>query len=325
MEHFKLLEPRLERVAGALSRLIPNLGGPRGSVRLAYVRVVHVVALYGAPVWAPQAAANPRIKRIMCRAQRKVAARASRCYRTVSHAAATIMSGTPPMKLLAKMYAETYRRTSELKRNRGMNTLPGKIKAALKDHARRSMREEWDRYLADPSLPGQRTVGAIRSVLQEWTDGARRGITFRTAQVLPGHGCFGSYLCRIGKEATTHCAHCEATEDTADHTLAQCPAWAVERRVLQDKIGMDLALPAVIAATVQSEENWQAFSSFCENVISQKEEAEHKRERRGERVRRARASQRDRRALARIARVPLPPLLPATSPAQPPGTGGRGD
>ncbi|XP_029158340.1 uncharacterized protein LOC114930650 [Nylanderia fulva] len=93
-------------------------------------------------------------------------------------------------------------------------------------------------------------------------------------QVLTGHGCFGEYLCRIKKERTTRCHHCGCERDTAGHTLQECVAWAEEREKLAAAIERDLTLPAVVKAMVTEEEAWKAFSSFCEKVLSQKEEAE---------------------------------------------------
>jgi len=104
-------------------------------------------------------------------------------------------------------------------------------------------------------------------------------VTFRMAQGLTRHGCFGKYLCRIRKERTTQCHHCGGDQDSAQHTLEECPAWAEERRVLVQVIGGDLSLPVVVSAIIRKEnnwkeDNWKAFSSFCEVVMSQKEEAE---------------------------------------------------
>lgn len=103
-------------------------------------------------------------------------------------------------------------------------------------------------------------------------------------QILTGHGCFGQYLCRIGRECTTACHHCRNERDTAQHTLANCPAWDTLRRALTDVIGEDLSLPTVIRKVVGSEEAWSAFSSFCEAVMLQKEEAERIRRREAEDV-----------------------------------------
>lgn len=50
-QHFTQLTPKLGRVASALSRLLPNIGGPKAFVRK-YVNVLHSMMLYGAPIWA---------------------------------------------------------------------------------------------------------------------------------------------------------------------------------------------------------------------------------------------------------------------------------
>jgi len=104
-------------------------------------------------------------------------------------------------------------------------------------------------------------------------------------QVLSGHGCFGEFLCRIGKERTAECHHCDHLHDSAQHTLEACSAWAAERAELVVTVGADLSLPAVIRAMVGGRGAWKAVSSFCGRVMLQKKDAE--RERRGEGQRRA--------------------------------------
>lgn len=64
----------------------------------------------------------------------------------------------------------------------------------------------------------------------------------------------------------------------AMHTLAECPAWDAQRRVLIQEIGGDLSLPVIVKATADSEDAWKAMVSFCEDVLSQKEAAERDRE-----------------------------------------------
>jgi hypothetical protein len=56
--------------------------------------------------------------------------------------------------------------------------------------------------------------------------------SFHLSQVLTGHGCFGEYLHRIGREATEACHESGADRDTAQNTLEGCPAFEEERRVL---------------------------------------------------------------------------------------------
>jgi len=103
-------------------------------------------------------------------------------------------------------------------------------------------------------------------------------VTYRLVQVLSGHGCFGDYLHQIGREETAACQHCGADRDTAQHTLKECPAWDTQRRALVQVVGGDLSLPAIVSCMVGDGGSWRAVSSFCEQVMLQKEEAERVRE-----------------------------------------------
>jgi len=190
----------------------------------------------------------------------------------VSHAAATVLAGWPPLEFLAEMYAEIYQRERELRGQAG-GPLPVRAKKIVRVHARWSMVERWNAHLSDPRTAGQRTIGAVRPCLVEWLDRAQGEVSFRMTQVLTGHGCFGEYLCRIGKECTMACHHCEVARDTAQHTLEVCPAWNVLRRDLYNEVGNDLSLLVLIAKMLNSERSWKAVASFCEATMLQKETA----------------------------------------------------
>ena len=90
-------------------------------------------------------------------------------------------------------------------------------------------------------------------------------------QVLTGHGCFGEYLHRIGREPTEVCHHCGARVDSADHTLLECPAWGVPRRELLRALRVneaEFSLESMVRAMLSGEDKWQAGLFFCESVIS---------------------------------------------------------
>lgn len=110
---------------------------------------------------------------------------------------------------------------------------------------------------------------------------------------MTGHGCFGQFLHRIGRDDTPECRHCTAAVDSAQHTLAECAAWAEERRDLTRVVGHDLDLPVVVDRMLREEEAWTAMIRFSERVLLQKEKAE--RLRRGEAPRNVPAGQRVRR------------------------------
>ncbi|KAG5311376.1 PO14 protein, partial [Pseudoatta argentina] len=266
--------PAIGRRADALLGLMPNLRGSNESVRRAYMHDVLSGALY----WSGKALASRRIKERLHSVQRRLALRICRAYRTVSYAAAIILAGIPPAEYVADALAETYARVKAIRLRGGIVT-PGTVDR-LRGNARRQVFGEWRATLENsPPTTGVRTVEAILPCLEKWVGRGWGGLSFHATQVLTGHGCFGEYLCRIGKEPNARCHHCDGDRDTAQHTLEACPAWAGERGILVREIGGDLSLPAVVRAIVGGERAWKAFSSFCERVMSQKEEAERRRER----------------------------------------------
>lgn len=104
----------------------------------------------------------------------------------------------------------------------------------------------------------------------KWVERGWGEMSYRATQMFTGHGCFGSYLRRIGRENSARCHHCEGDEDTAQHTLEACPAWVEERRVLVQVIDeTDFSLSSIIAAMLESEESWRAVFSFCEAIMLQ--------------------------------------------------------
>lgn len=272
-EHFQQLAPRLVGVAGALSRLLPNLGGPNGPCRKLFAGVVRSMALYGAPIWADSLGARNRA--LLRRPQRTVAVRICRAYSTVGHAAACVLAGTPPWEIEAVVLADAYRVRAE-QRSRGESLAPEEL-ARARDLRKEEVLQLWAEGLADAEY-GARTLQAIRPQLHEWCERAHGSLTFRLVQVLTGHGCFGRYLHRIGRELTASCHECGAVEDSMEHTLEVCPAWSEQRRALVAAIGGDLSLLSVVRAMLEGERSWEAVTSFCENVLSQKEERERERE-----------------------------------------------
>ncbi|XP_011858815.1 PREDICTED: uncharacterized protein LOC105556341 [Vollenhovia emeryi] len=248
-EHIAKLAPRLDAAANALSRLMPNLGGPSGRVRRLFANVVSSIALYGAPIWAEEVSANKKARATLQKVQRRMAIRATRAYRTVSHAAATLLAGIPPVDVLAGSYKWAYEKIADLKAQ-GV-PIAARIRRAINAQAKKRAREAWKRRLAEPNCPGRRTVQAILPVMEGWLDRPWARASYRASQVLTGHGCFGGYLRRIGKEATAACHHCDEGCDDAQHTLEVCPAWAAQRSLLRGVVGEDLSMEAVVEAIVQ--------------------------------------------------------------------------
>lgn len=270
--HMEETAPKMAKAAAALYRLMPNLGGPSERIRRLYANVVLSIGLYGTPVWADRVLARRNGLSAMRRVHRRLAQRAIRAYRTVAYEAATALAAMPPLELLIRQYTDIH---EELRRltEEGV-ALTDTVRARVKTHHRRLMTEEWPEY-------GVRVVGAIQPVLPRWIE--RRGnLTYRATQLITGHGCFGRYLCRLGREKEATYQHCGETEDTAAHTLSHCRAWAEERRVLRTSLELEegvATLERIVVKILEDERKWRAFLRFAEQVIRAKEEAERNRER----------------------------------------------
>ncbi|EFN80213.1 Putative 115 kDa protein in type-1 retrotransposable element R1DM, partial [Harpegnathos saltator] len=251
-EHFSRLAPRLKIISANLGKLMRNIGGPDMKARRLHAEIINSVALYDAPIWAEALAASRPLCAILRRAHRTVAVRVIRTYWTVSHVAATALAGMPPLELLAGWAIA----------RRGAETLeaPGSTAPLPTMEWALARYKVWDE--------------AVRLCLAEWAGRKTGTLTFRTTQVLTGHGCFGEYLCRIGKERTTQCHHCTADPHSAQHTPQDCLAWVAERGVVASEVRPDLSLPSFVNAMLGSERKWNPVTQFCETVIKKKEGAE---------------------------------------------------
>lgn len=158
--------------------------------------------------------------------------------------------------------------------------MPLRMGQIIKIEARERLMREWEYWLGNPALKGQRIREAIIPKLKEWVEGGRGHLTYRTTQVLTGHSCFGQYLCRIGRDEESACNHCADPMDSAQHTLAEYEAWAEDKRILTNVVGLDLEMPTLIGRIIDSQEAWSALMKFCEAVMLKKEDAE--KARRGE-------------------------------------------
>ncbi|XP_026324446.1 uncharacterized protein LOC113233538 [Hyposmocoma kahamanoa] len=146
------LVPRIDRVAGALHQLLPNLGGPSEGVRRLYGGVVRSVALYGAPVWSHRLTGVRRCRAMLNGVQRRMAIRIARGYRTVSFDAATVLARFPPLDILAEMDARIYTRLRQAE-----EAAPPEVRW----QERRRAFAKWRERLEQSWISRQRAVGAI--------------------------------------------------------------------------------------------------------------------------------------------------------------------
>nr|XP_026497219.1 uncharacterized protein LOC113401501 [Vanessa tameamea] len=260
--------------AGALGRILPNVGGPGAPCRWLYTGVVRSMALYGAPIWAD--ALSARNVALLRRPQRAMALRAARAYRTVSYTAAGLLSGSPPWDLEAEINSNVYWRAKAARAGGSRPAL--REVQQLREEARHRLMDQWEDRLRVPDASGE-LVAAIRPLLREWVERKHGPLTYHLTQLMTGHGCFAKYLCEVvGREPSMVCLYCDdGAVDTAEHMRAECPAWAGPRAALFTAIGCDISLPALVRKMVASAKAWAALRVFSEAVMSAKEEAERQR------------------------------------------------
>ena len=85
--------------------------------------------------------------------------------------------------------------------------------AEMRCGAREVMFLQWKEDMALAPF-GRRALDAIGLVIDEWVERPHGFLSYRLVQVLTGHGCFGAYLHRIGREESPSCHHCDEATDT---------------------------------------------------------------------------------------------------------------
>ncbi|KAJ8910519.1 hypothetical protein NQ315_012816 [Exocentrus adspersus] len=116
-EHVKRAIQKAEKTTAALSRLMPNVGGPRASKRRLLASVIQSQVLYAAPVWH-RVTENKKLIRKLAGLQRRLNIRITSAYRTVSTEGAGVIAGVPPIELLIQQRWEKYTGCPHWRENR---------------------------------------------------------------------------------------------------------------------------------------------------------------------------------------------------------------
>ncbi|XP_046742524.1 uncharacterized protein LOC124409152 [Diprion similis] len=274
-EHVQQAASKAMVVAASIGRLMPNIGGPVSGRRRLLASVTYSVPLYGAPVWA-DALSTQRNRSRLEAAGRACALRVVSAYRTVSTPAAMVLAGLIPLHLLA----------AERKRISDAETRGGRLSKLARGRLRRDEREQtvkkWDEEWRVEDK-GAWTRVAIPSVMP-WFDRGHGRMNFHLTQGLTGHGCFGAYLHRIGREETAKCHHCGEALDDANHTWFVCKAWNMQREDMWRATGRVQGIQDLVKAMLEGPEKWKAAADFTDAVLRAKEEAERRRRREGRTV-----------------------------------------
>lgn len=217
--HVEQASRRATEAALAIGRLMPNIGGPSQAKRALLASVVNSKMLYASPVWAARATKTAKNRAELARAQRRIALRIIRSYRTVSACASSLLSELAPADLLANERARIRLRLDDTNED----TSTPEIKKQEKAITTAAWQARWDRS------PNGRWTHRLIPDVGRWLSKPSLNLTFHLTQALTGHGCFRGYLQRMNRAVDSYCFYCMDPEDTVEHTLFVCPRWEDDR------------------------------------------------------------------------------------------------
>lgn len=265
-----------------LNRILPNVGGPSQRSRRLLMGVPRAIIFYAIPViahifkykWAC---------REFAAIQRQCGIRMCAAYRTVSGDALDVLTGSLPIALEAYKRKLRYVLRLDLERRGGllqdlnteMERVVGFTVRSVDDPATLDelFINKWQ-SLWDNSKNGRWTYSLINNI-KKWINRKAGWLNYYTSQFFTGHGCFGAFLFRIGKESSPACWFCPAQQDTPYHTVFVCPNWSTERELIVHRIGSLPDPVRLVDWATRNEENWKAFSEFIKIILISK--AKHER------------------------------------------------
>lgn len=247
-EHVNQTIRKAERTTTALSKLMPNIGGPRASKRKLLVSVIHSQLLYAAPIWYT-VTNNRKILAKLNRIHRQLCIRTCSGYRTISLVAAEVIAGIPPIKLLILERKEAYE---------------GKTKKDARTELLTKWQEEWR-----TANYGRWTWTLIPDI-KIWLDRPNGEVDYFLTQALSGHGCFRKYLHNRGRAESPDCPYCRQ-EDDAEHTLFNCPRWQEQRQSYFQQTGNVFSIDNLRKGLVSNPEDWRETYSAVRGIIETKE------------------------------------------------------
>src|SRR5699024_1486176 len=99
-------------------------------------------------------------------------------------------------------------------------------------------------------------------------------------QLLIGHGCFQTYMERIGKAPSSTCVlYDSGLEDTVTHVIEQCQRFETNRRNLHRQIGRQLKTSEIVTIMLEDVAKWNFIFKFVEEIMRTKEYEERHRQR----------------------------------------------
>lgn len=134
--------------------------------------------------------------------------------------------------------------------------------------------QEWEN-----ASDGRWTFRLIPSI-GPWVSRKFGDVNFQTAQVITGHGCFGTYRAKYTGAADDRCLICDEIQDDVLHAIFHCPGVHRWRWGLCQSLEIDELTPDNMVQTMLSSRSaWDAIKGYLTRCVKFREEEERRRER----------------------------------------------
>ena len=149
-EHLQIATAKAIQCGAPLTRLMPNIGGPREAKRRLVASVVNSTLLYATRIWK-SALSNHAILKKLFSAQRGVVMRIVSAYRTVSTSAVLVLPSVTSIDLLSEVRKETFQLRKELTCLTNLQVI-ARAKEVIRKDGRCRLVEKWQtRWHGDQS------------------------------------------------------------------------------------------------------------------------------------------------------------------------------
>ncbi|CAB0037954.1 unnamed protein product [Trichogramma brassicae] len=212
--HLRTVSAKAAGVIGALTKIMPNSGGPRSSRRKLYAHVVDSILLYGAPIWSTATKKRAYIRQAEA-AHRRACLRVIGGRPHVSYEVTYVLAGIPPLVLLADERTRLYGRRQE----------------DAKDEERLATLSKWQEAY-DQSTKARWTHRLIPNI-RVWIERRHGELNYHLTQLLTGHGFFKHHSRRYDHNHSAQCPVCPSSIENAEHVFYHCPRFNEERERLQ--------------------------------------------------------------------------------------------
>jgi hypothetical protein len=256
VSHVGEVAAKAEKMVVVLGRIMPHMKWPGSSRRRLLSAVVHSRLLYGAAEWADGLKYQKNVETLN-RVQRRVLVRVASAHRTVSAEALQVLTGVLPADLQAEGRLLLHRQLCS--------------KEEVKRRQLRKWQATWQ--TTDKGVWTRKLLPEIAT----WTKRRHGELTYYLTQALSGHGCFASFLLKIGEEETDGCWFYGDCDET-DQTLFVCERWDRERLLLMRKTAEWPTSKNYVEILLRSQADWDATAEFTMVVLRAKEDEERKRE-----------------------------------------------